>query len=334
MVQRKWLGLTSFEYLTLLYIVITTVMIMCMWNELTNPQSMLLLRLMAVMSMSLAVVLARTLSRFLPPQSCRWFCRIPELIRITPTLVLLIWWYPEIFEFVGQYEYLDHVFADIDQTLFGIQPSLAFELAMPQALWSELFCMGYYAYYYMMAAVIIWYLFRRHDQLDRIGFIFFASFFILYFVYEFLPVAGPQFYFMALLNRGDIVSVENTASFSTLFAEGFPQLGHYFQHHRDMLTPEVQGVFGQLVVSAHEIGERPIAAFPSSHVGISTILMIMVWNTRNRWFFWVMFPVYILLCCGTVYIKAHYLIDSIAGFITAILLYYLTDRVYTKFVKS
>lgn len=304
-------------------------MMLCMWNGFADPWGMLGLRGIALLSMVVANVVAWGIRRSaLKPLVAE---RLSTFFKILPTVVMLIWWYPDIYQFCQQFPYLDHVFACMDQTLFGLQPALAFELAMPQALWSELFCLGYYVFYYMMAAVILFYLLYRYDQLDRIGFIFLGSFFLMYFIYEFLPVAGPQFYFCALLERGDITSVEASSSFSSLFADGFPQLGDYFRTHREMITPEVQGVFGNLVVSAHEMGERPIAAFPSSHVGISTILMMLAWRSKNKPLFWIMFPLYVLLCCGTVYIKAHYLVDSIAGFFTAILFYYLTDWIYSQY---
>ena len=75
------------------------------------------------------------------------------------------------------------------------------------------------------------------------------------------------------------------------------------------------------VEDAHNAGERPTAAFPSSHVGITTILMLLAWHTRNRHFFWILMPFFILMCFATVYIKAHYAIDAIAGLVSGVLIY-------------
>lgn len=334
MVQRKSLALTNSELLTLLYIVITTVMIGCMWNGLSNPVGMLGLRGIVLFTMLCTNLIAHFLCR------ATWYSlhedigkRVVRAVKIFPLMVFLIWWYPETFEFCSQFPYQDHVFAGIDQSLFGCQPALEFDHLMPSALASELFCLGYYSYYYMMAAVMFFYLLCRYDQLGKAEFIFLGSFFMFYFVFEFLPVAGPQFYFRALLDTGAIDSVTSSASFSTLFAEGFPQLGNYFQNHREMISPDMHGIFGQLVIGAQEIGERPTAAFPSSHVGIGTVLMLLAWKARNKYLFWIMFPLYILLFCGTVYIKAHYLIDSIAGFFTAIMFYWITASLYNRFMK-
>ena len=76
--------------------------------------------------------------------------------------------------------------------------------------------------------------------------------------------------------------------------------------------------FLSLVEDAKAAGERPTAAFPSSHVGISTICMFLIAHARNYKLLAILAPLYFLLCCATVYIQAHYLVDAIAGVISAI----------------
>ena len=61
---------------------------------------------------------------------------------------------------------------------------------------------------------------------------------------------------------------------------------HLYQH----------GFFYNLVEGSQQVGERPTAAFPSSHVGISTILMIMAWRGSKK-LFACLIPFYMLLCC-------------------------------------
>ncbi len=114
-----------------------------------------------------------------------------------------------------------------------------------------------------------------------------ASFFIYYLIYIYVPVVGPTFYF-------DAVGVQD-------IAKGiFPALGDYFNTHTNCLpTPGyTDGIFYQLVEDAKEAGERPTAAFPSSHVGVSTICMILAWHSGNRKLLYVMLPFYIFLCYG------------------------------------
>jgi len=95
----------------------------------------------------------------------------------------------------------------------------------------------------------------------------------------------------------------------------------------------IDGFFFRLVEAAQASGERPTAAFPSSHVGMSTILMILA-GKANRRLMWGMFPFYLLLCGATVYIQAHYLIDSIAGFFSAFLVYWLSSTLYQVWTKG
>ena len=89
------------------------------------------------------------------------------------------------------------------------------------------------------------------------------------------------------------------------------------------------GFFYSLVEGSQQVGERPTAAFPSSHVGISTILMIMAWRGSKK-LFACLIPFYMLLCGATVYIQAHYVIDAIVGFFSAFLLYVVVTWMFKK----
>ena len=309
--------LTSMEVAVLVYSAITLIMICFYWDGLSNPWGMVCLR-----GITLGIMLVTNLiAHFchLNGKDALWGGRLGTALRVLPYMVLLIWWYPETYDFCSQLPYKDHIFAGIDQTLFGCQPALEFDRLMPSAFWSEAFNMGYYAYYYLMAAVIVFYLIRRHQQFDKAIFCFISSFFIFYLIYEFLPVGGPQYYFKALSNLG------YPADGSAL-----PDIGYYFKTNTEMIVPEIKGIFSQLVIGAQEIGERPTAAFPSSHVGMSTVSMLLALSSGNRRLLWILMPFYLLLCCATVYIKAHYLIDSIAGFVTAVVLYFVMNKVYDK----
>ena len=307
--RHKEQGLWSVESLTLIYMLFTTVLVFVHWKGLSDPMGMIGTRV------TMFVAMATTFAIYnLYP------CRALRILRFFPPLLGLIFWYPETYDFCSQFPYLDHVFAGIDQSLFGCQPALVFNTLLSSTFCSEAFNLGYYAYYYMMVATLLFYLLCRYTDADRAGFVFLASFFIYYIIYEFLPVAGPQYYFMAVGTE-----VADTGV--------FPAIGNYFQTHTEMLAPEIKGIFSQLVQGAQDVGERPTAAFPSSHVGMSTVTMMLAWKSRNRWLFWIMMPLYLLLCCATVYIQAHYLIDSICGFISAILFFVITNRLYDHYLS-
>ena len=98
-----------------------------------------------------------------------------------------------------------------------------------------------------------------------------------------------------------------------------------------MDLPGPDGLFRSWVEMAHESGECPTAAFPSSHVGIATILMLIQWRNKNRLGFCLFFPFYVFLCGATVYIHAHYLVDVFGGFATAFAFYFLCNGIYDRY---
>jgi membrane-associated phospholipid phosphatase len=90
------------------------------------------------------------------------------------------------------------------------------------------------------------------------------------------------------------------------------------------------GFFYHLLEIAHNTGERPTAAFTSSHVGITTVLILLALRTRSRWLVLIILPFFILMCLATVYIHAHYTIDVLAGLATGILFYYASCALYKR----
>ena len=180
--------------------------------------------------------------------------------------------------------------------------------------------LGYASYYPMIAAVAIYFFFARYKDFHQCVFIIMASFFVFYVIFILVPVTGPMFYYQA-------VGVDE-------IAKGlFPNVGDYFYFHQDCLPSPgwKDGFFYHLVESAHEAGERPTAAFPSSHVGIATVLLWLAWQARSRWLFFILLPLFILMFFATVYIQAHYAIDALAGLLTGTAFYWLFRWFYVKF---
>jgi membrane-associated phospholipid phosphatase len=239
-------------------------------------------------------------------------CRLMLGIRGVVQLALLGLWYPETYDFNRLFPNLDHLFAQWEQQLFGCQPALLFSQVLPSHVASELFDMGYGSYYFMIAVTALFYFAFRYREFERATFVILASFFVYYLIYIFLPVVGPTFYYHAV-------------GLKTIAEGVFPNVHDYFLTHTASLPSPgyTDGVFYQFVEDAKAAGERPTAACPSSHVGVSTICMLLAWHSGNRRLFFVYLPFYIFLCCATVYIQAHYLIDAIAGLITGVGLYFL-----------
>jgi membrane-associated phospholipid phosphatase len=301
-------GLLAVEWITMSYMVFTLLMMLFMWTKLVNPEPMLWGRFQYV-----AVTLAMWVVYRMVP------CRLTMLARIVAQMAFLGWWYPDTYELNRLLPNLDYVFAQWEQDLFGCQPSLLFSQVVPYGWFSELMCLGYVSYFPLIATVTLYYFFKRYKEFQLATFVILTSFFIYYFIFILLPVTGPQFYYLA-------VGTDKIA------AGIFPHLGDWFLTHSErMASPGWnEGFFYHLLDIAHDAGERPTAAFPSSHVGVTTVLMMLALRTRSTKLLFGMLPFYLLMCLSTVYIYAHYAIDAIAGLITGILLYYILCFCYKK----
>lgn len=312
-IEKKPLkGLMAIEWAAAAYMAFTFILIVFFYTKIEALEAMIYGR-MRIIAMTAALWLVY---RIFP-------CRFTRLTRVAAQLGLLAWWYPDTFEFNRLLPNLDHLFAQWEQNIFGCQPALLFSKELPDAIFSELFDMGYAAYYPMIALTVFYYFICRYQEFERVAFIMLSSFFIYYVIFIFVPVAGPTFYYKA-------VGMEK------IVAGIFPNIHDYFNFHQDCLPSPgyTDGFFYHLVEDAKAAGERPTAAFPSSHVGISTICMFLIAHARNYKLLAILAPLYFLLCCATVYIQAHYLVDAIAGVISAILVYlplfYFSKRMVKK----
>ncbi len=304
---KTYKGLFAAEWAMLAYWLLTTLIIVVCYTKVQNPEAMLWGRVRILFTTAALYAVYRMLP-----------CRLTRLARIGVQLAFLSWWYPDTYELNRMLPNLDHVFATWEQQLFGCQPALLFSQltahlpTLVSNIFSELMDLGYASYYPMIATVIIYYFFFRYKEFQRAAFIVLAAFFIFYVVFIVVPVTGPTFYYQA-------VGIDN-------IAQGiFPNLGSYFNLHQECMPSPgyTDGIFYHLVENAKAAGERPTAAFPSSHVGISTILMFLAWHTRERRLFFVLLPFFVLLCFSTVYIQAHYAIDALAGLLSGTIIYYV-----------
>ena len=305
-------GLLAIEWVVMGYLVITTLLMLFTYTKVHNPGGMLWGR-MQIVFMTIALW---AVYRMFP-------CRLTRLCRILAQMALLSWWYPDTYEFNRMFPNLDHVFASCEQALFGCQPALLFSQWLSSPVFSELMNLGYWSYYPMIAATALYFFFWRYDQFGRAAFIILTSFFIYYLIYIVLPVAGPQYYYAA-------VGIDR-------ISHGvFPNVHDWFATHQDCLANPGwhDGLFHRLVTDAHNAGERPTAAFPSSHVGVSTILMLLIWTAHNRRLLLWLLPFYVLLCLSTVYIYAHYAIDVLGGWVSALILFFGLKLYYDHFVQK
>ena len=213
----------------------------------------------------------------------------------------------------------DHLLAGADYAMFGFQPSLDFVLAFPQHWFSELMNLGYLSFFPLL---IITCLYFYHNDRKYAEFFFFTTilaFFLFYLLFLLVPASGPQYYFQLIDNK-------------QISAGIYPSIGDYFSNNYINLrhTPP-SGIFKFCLDLIRNIGERPTGAFPSSHIGNSTLVIILLLVKRKYKLALILLPVYVLLVLSTVYLGAHYFIDVIAGFIAAFIFYGLSVYLYPSF---
>ena len=257
--ERFGQNILPFELVGIIYAVITTVMMFI--NHYENYESMMALRVFYI-----EATLAAWVFYFMRPN------RFLLLLRVIVQMASLSWWYPDTYEVNRIFPNLDHLFAACEQAVFSCQPSLLFSQYVPWGWFSELMCLGYVSYFPLMTLLLLYYFFRRYDELPMAAFIMLASFFAFYLIFIFLPVTGPQFYYLA-------VGTDN-------IAQGiFPNVGDWFLTHTERMAAPgwSDGFFYHLLDLTHDAGERPTAAFPSSHVGITTVVMLLALRTHCRW---------------------------------------------------
>ena len=303
-------GLLAVEWVILGYMLLTLLLMLITFTKLQNPEAMLWGRgRFLVMTLALWGVY-----RMVP-------CRFTMFCRVGAQLALLSWWYPDTYEFNRMFSNLDHVFAGYEQQLFHCQPALLFSQKIANPVFSELMHLGYASYYPLIGLVTLYYFLYRYQEFHRVTFIILASFFIYYVIFILLPVTGPQYYYLA-------------AGTDQIAQGHFPNVGDYFNTHDESLPIPgwKNGFFYQCVASAHAAGERPTAAFPSSHVGVTTILLLLAWHARNRKLIYTILPFFVLMCMATVYIQAHYAVDVIGGWISALVIYAVLFFLSKKFV--
>ena len=191
---------------------------------------------------------------------------------------------------------IDEFLSNLDQNIFKFQPSIEFSKHFNSLFFSELFYFGYFCYY-LLPLVVLGILYKFLPQkIEEFGFILITSFLLYYFIFIIIPAEGPQFYFP------------------------FPEN-----------TIEAKGIFGNMVKLIQKNGEVPTAAFPSSHVGISWIVIFWLYQNFRKSVKYFL-PFVVLLMFSTVYIKAHYFVDVVAGFISAPIVFFLTFKFY-KFLN-
>ena len=171
---------------------------------------------------------------------------------------------------------------NLEAALFAGQPSLYLSERLSWVWLSEYVHFCYFAYVLLFPVIGgIWYFTGKRHAFRELLFLMSVTFATSYLFYILFPVDSP-FYLSPKL--------------------GEPLSGHFFY---------------ELV---HFVSSRAGArggAFPSLHVSISTVILLVTLKYQRRWLYWVL-PIYTGLVFATVYGRFHYLLDVIAGWALAL----------------
>lgn len=311
MINSRSLRFFSVEKLTFIYILITTLIILFLRPELSVARKLLSVRVLMIFAI-FGLAYLNSIKNW-------WVIRFSRFAFVGG---LLVYWYPETFDINRMIPNYDHLLAGLEQKIFGFQPAIAFSQLYPQRWFCELLNMGYFAYYPLIIGTSMYLYIKDRKYFEYFFFTVLFSFLCYYTIYILFPTAGPQYYFQAI-------------GFDQAQSGVFPHVGFYFDRHQELLSQNTNpGFFSHLVQNTQQVGERPTAAFPSSHVGISTLVLILILKNRRYLLFSILFPIYMALVAATVYIQAHYLIDVVAGLATSVVFFILGSQVYKEFTRK
>lgn len=302
--------LYAVEKLTLIYIFITFIISVFFIFNNYPVQNLLLIRIILIP----LIIVSAYFTSFSKN-------KIVPIFRFALIGGLLLYLYPETFTFNRYLLNNDSIIAQCEQSIFHCQPSILFAKRFPQQIIAELMNMGYFSLYLLIAFTSVFFFIKNRKFFHQFFFITIFAFFSYYIIFILFPVTGPQYYFKIISEKQALSGI-------------FPSIGYYFSQHYIEPSNVTSGFFNGLVNFAQMIGERPTGAFPSSHIGISTLIMFMVIKDKKYLLSFIIFPFYFFLVLSTVYIQAHYLVDVIAGFFSAFILFYTGRFTYRYLAKE
>ena len=265
------------------FLLITTILLIFSWNQTENVVDLLITR-GVIFVISLGFIFLNPILKF----------KVFNLFRNTYPVLFAIYFYTEIvYQIKFFFDNLDPLFIQLDEWLFGFQPSIEFYEYFSSSFVTELMYFGYFSFYFIILGFVFIMYFKRKSLFIESTYKVAFSLLFFYFIFAIFPSAGPQFYF-------------------DVSERAVPTNGYLFQ---------------KIMHVIQDGAEQPTGAFPSSHVGVTIVILLLARKTLPL-FYKICLPITILLMLSTVYIKAHYAVDAIAGFLIAPFILYLSDFMY------
>jgi len=168
----------------------------------------------------------------------------------------------------------------------------------------ELMAFAYWSYYPLVFG-ITWYFYSsrstnaaRHAKID-LAFIDFMnrlclSFYICYLLFILIPARSPRH----ALDLGPMLQLEG-------------------------------GLFFNLIATVQNQVAVVGAAFPSSHVAVTWVAALALWDQQRRVFWWLM-PLVMALTISIFVLQYHYILDAVAGVVVAFIFEWFWRRFYSS----
>ena len=199
-------------------------------------------------------------------------------------------------------DYLDPMVAQWEQQLFGCQPSVLFMEKLPWLAVSELFYISYFSYYVMIGGVGIALFLRSRQQFFHYVSVVSFLFYVCYLIYIILPVIGSRAFFHQVEGYALPAATQQLA-----VTDAYPeavQAGVFFQHH-------------EVGVSRVRGPGRGVSQQPRGGGLVHRVLLVPLPAAASATS---ISAVAFLLCLATVYCRYHYVVDVLAGLVTAAVL--------------
>ena len=183
----------------------------------------------------------------------------------------------------------DATLSKIDAGILGNQASFLLEPFLRPGLTDFLYLV-YFSYVFFFPGAALYFYIKKQDQAFRRIMMGFLTIMLLAIIsYILVPAEGPE----------------------TFFADRYQRdlTGHKLIQNADYIF---------------RTGRVGYDCFPSMHVGIPLLICLYLRNYRKKAFFPALLYVG-LMCCATIYLRYHYLIDVIASFAFAPAAYFLND---------
>ncbi len=195
--------------------------------------------------------------------------------------------------FVNPHDVHDRLVA-LDRATFGVEPCVWAERLITPAR-TELMQFFYLSFFWIAPSTsLVLLLQRRWGAFRAATFGAIACFYIGYALYVAFPAAPPRL----------VLAYEFTRNLRG-YPVGFSRLS--------------ADAFSLLPVDSR-------AAFPSLHTAASLVALVFAWR-YVRWWFWILLPFVLGLWTSTIYLRHHYVVDLVAGWLLAPLAVWVAPRV-------